>query len=178
MYAEFDTPEPSPATRRDRHLIAFGIGAAVVSTVLFVITLTVLAPGIHAQQRGIDCPSTTSPAGVVTGSGPGDFSNGPAAILGFNHAYYVQRSAEQARRFLTADALVGPSGKLQAGIDAVPADTYHCVTISPLERIGDADLWAVTVTEYHPDSEPYAPRQIITTRTVGELTLISSIARA
>lgn len=178
MYAEFDTSGSSPATRRDRHLIAFGVGAAVVSTVLFVIVLTVLAPGINAQQRGTDCPSTTSPSGVVTGSGPGDTASGPGAILGFNHAYYVQRSAAQARRFLTADALVAPSDRLQAGIDSVPADTYHCVTISPLERIGDADLWAVTVTEYRPGSEPHAPRQIITTRTTGDTTLISSIARA
>ncbi len=67
---------------------------------------------------------------------------------------------------------------MQAGIDAVPTGTHHCVTISPLVRLGDADLWAVTVTEYHPHTEPFAPRQIITTRTVGDATLISSIARA
>ncbi|MGW5440757.1 hypothetical protein [Nocardia asteroides] len=115
---------------------------------------------------------------MVTGSGPGDTTSGPAAILGFNYAYYVHRSADRARQFLIAEAVVKHGDWLQSGIDALPAETRHCVTISPLDTFGDTDLWAVTVTEYHPHGEPFAPRQIITTRTVDGQTRISSIARA
>ncbi|MGW6697530.1 hypothetical protein [Nocardia sp. NPDC055049] len=45
----------------------------------------------------------------------------------------------------------------------MPADTRHCVTVSILGTFGDADLWAMTVTEYRPKAHPFAPRQIITT---------------
>ncbi|MFD6221209.1 hypothetical protein [Nocardia asteroides] len=136
------------------------------------------APEGSAQSRRLACADIATSSGVVTGSGPGDTSSGPAAILGYNYAYYVQRSADRARKFLTAETIVGPGVRLQAGIDAVPAATRHCVTISPLDTFGDAELWAVTVTEYRPQGEPFAPRQIITTRTVDGVTRISSIARA
>ncbi|MEV6361386.1 hypothetical protein [Nocardia asteroides] len=136
------------------------------------------APDSAATPRESPCAGTTSPSVSVTGSGPGDTTSGPAAILGFNYAYYVHRSAEEARQFLTAEPAVKPGDWLQAGIDAVPAQTHHCVTISPLDTFGDTELWAVTVTEYHPHGEPFAPRQIITTRTVDGQTRISSIARA
>ncbi|WP_157225144.1 hypothetical protein [Nocardia thailandica] len=136
------------------------------------------APESTAGSHTSTCAEITSPSGVVSGFGPGNTDTGPGAILGFNYAYYVQRSAEQARRFLTAEALLRSGDQLQAGIDATQAGTHHCVTISPLASLGDVDLWAVTVTEYHPGSESHAPRQIITTRTTGDTTLISSIAHA
>ncbi|MFI5501094.1 hypothetical protein ACIA5E_18705 [Nocardia asteroides] len=172
MYAKFDTT--TPRSRNRRWIAATVLGTLTALTTIAIVT----APDSDANSRTVTCAQITSPSGVVTGFGPGDTTSGPGAILGFNYAYYVQRSAEQARRFLTTDALVGPGDRLQAGIDAVPAGTRHCVTISPLVRVGDADLWAVTVTEYHPTTEPFAPRQIITTRTLGAATLISSIARA
>lgn len=172
MYAKFDTTAPRSRNRR-------WIAATVLGTLTALTTIAIAtAPDSDAGSPTVTCAQTTSPSGVVTGFGPGDTTSGPAAILGFNYAYYVQRSAEQARRFLTSEAAVGDGDWLQAGIDAVPAGTRHCVTISPLVRVGDADLWAVTVTEYHPATKPSAPRQIITTRTLGPPTLISSIARA
>ncbi|MEV0684754.1 hypothetical protein AB0I35_12905 [Nocardia sp. NPDC050378] len=174
MYAKFDTTTTTPRSHRRRW-----IAATVLATLAALATIAIVtAPDSDAGSRTFTCAQITSPSGVVTGFGPGDTSSGPGAILGFNYAYYVQRSAEQARRFVTADALVGPGDRLQAGIDAVPAGTRHCVTISPLVRVGDADLWAVTVTEYHPGSERFAPRQLITTRTLGGATLVSAIARA
>ena len=173
MYAKFDTTT-TPRSHRRQWIAASVLGTLAALTTIAIVT----APEGSAGSRTVTCAQVTSPSGVVTGFGPGDTSSGPGAILGFNYAYYVQRSAKQARQFLASDALVGPGDRLQAGIDAVPAGTHHCVTISPLVRVGDADLWAVTVTEYHPGSEPFAPRQIITTRTHGAATLISSIARA
>ncbi|MEV0334517.1 hypothetical protein [Nocardia sp. NPDC050717] len=173
MYAQFDIPT-APRSRRRRWIAAATLAALAGLAVVAALT----APDSAAGPRELPCAATTSPSGLVTGSGPGDASSGPAAILGFNYAYYVHRSADRARQFLTAEAAVKPGDWLQAGIDAVPADTRHCVTISPLDTIGDTDLWAVTVTEYHPHGEPFAPRQIITTRTVDGQTRISPIARA
>lgn len=173
MYAKFDTTTTHRSHRR-RWIAA----AALATLAVLAAVAAVTAPDSSAQSRELACAGITSPSGVVTGSGPGDTSSGPAAILGYNYAYYVQRSADRARQYLTAETVVGPGGRLQAGIDAVPADTRHCVTISPLDTFGDADLWAVTVTEYRPEGEPFAPRQIVTTRTVDGVTRISSIARA
>lgn len=173
MYAKFDTTV-TPRSHRRRWIAA----AALATLATLAAVAAVTAPDSSAKSREFACTKTTFSSGVVTGSGPGDTSSGPAAITGFHYAYYVQRSADRARQYLTAETVVGPDGRLQAGIDAVPADTRHCVTISPLAAFGDADLWAVTVTEYRPQGEPFAPRQIITTRTVDGVTRISSIARA
>lgn len=173
MYATFDTTT-LPRSHRRRWIAA----AALATLAALAAVAAVTAPDGSAQTRQLACADIATSSGVVTGSGPGATSTGPAAILGFHYAYYVQRSADRARQFLTAETVVGPGGRLQAGIDAVPADTRHCVTISPLDRFGDAELWAVTVTEYRPQGEPFAPRQIVTTRTVNGVTRISSIARA
>ena len=96
-------------------------------------------------------------------------------IFGFNHAYYVDRSAEQASRFLTPDSVIAAGDRLQTGIDAVPADTRHCVSISSLGSFGDAARWKVTVDEFRPGFEPWVAEQTITTRTLDGVTLISEI---
>ncbi|MFE9788898.1 hypothetical protein ACFYO7_26320 [Nocardia salmonicida] len=147
--------------------------AAVATTVAAIAVMT--SPPAHATEFA--CPHERS-TGVVTGSGPGDATSGPAAILGFNHAYYVDRSAEQARRFLTADSAIATGDRLQTGIDAAPADTRHCVSISPLTTSSESAQWAVTVTEFRPSTEPWIARQTVTTRTVDEVTLISEITLA
>ncbi|MEV6363186.1 hypothetical protein [Nocardia asteroides] len=173
MYATFNTTD-SPRSSRRRWIAA----AALTTLAALAAVTAVTAPDGSVQSRQLACADIATSSGVVTGSGPGDTSSGPAAILGFHYAYYVQRSADQARQFLTTEAAVGPGHRLQAGIDAVPADTRHCVTLSPLDAFGDAELWSVTVTEYRPQGEPFAPRRIITTRTVDRVTRISSIARS
>ncbi|MGF0316913.1 hypothetical protein [Nocardia fluminea] len=137
----------------------------------------VTAPDGGAQPTGFACEETAGPD-VVTGSGPGDTASGPAAILGFNHAYYVDRSAEQARRFLTADSAIATGDRLQAGTNAAPADIRHCVSISPLTTSSESARWAVTVTEFRPSTEPWIARQTVTTRTVDRVTLISEITLA
>ncbi|MEU3010073.1 hypothetical protein [Nocardia asteroides] len=173
MYATFDTTTVPRSHRRRWIAIATLATLAALAAVA-----AVTAPDGIAQSHELTYADIATSSGVVTGSGPGDISSGPAAILGFHYAYYVQRSADWARQFLTAETVATLGDRLRAGIDAVPADTRHCVTISPLDTFGDADLWAVTVTEYRPQGEPFAPRQIITTRTVDGATRISSIARA
>ncbi|WP_446221387.1 hypothetical protein ACTWPB_15575 [Nocardia sp. IBHARD005] len=175
MYAKFDTTTTSPAARSRRHRrIAAGVLAGLaVLAVMAVVT----APDGSSQPPGFACEETAGPD-VVTGSGPGDTTSGPAAILGFNHAYYVDRSSEQARRFLTSDSAVTTGDRLQTGIDAVSADTRHCVSISAVNTTGESARWAVTVAEFRPDTEPWIARQAVTTRTVDGATLISEISLA
>ncbi|MGW6120864.1 hypothetical protein ACWFRF_17635 [Nocardia sp. NPDC055165] len=135
------------------------------------------APDGSAQPTGFACEETAGPD-VITGSVPGDTTSGPAAILGFNHAYYVDRSVEHARRFLTSDSAITTGDRLQTGIDAVPAETLHCVSISPLNTSGKSARWAVTVAEFRPGTEPWVAQQTVTTRTVDGATLISEITLA
>ncbi|MEV0538434.1 hypothetical protein [Nocardia salmonicida] len=174
MYAQFDTTNVSSTARSHRHrLVAAGVLAGLAALAAVAV---VTAPDGRAQPTGFACEETAGPD-VVTGSGPGDTS-GPSAILGFNHAYYVDRSAEQARRFLTADSAIATGDRLQTGIDAAPADTRHCVSISPLTTSSESARWAVTVTEFRPSTEPWIARQTVTTRTVDKVTLIGEITLA
>lgn len=174
MYAQFDTTNVSSTAHSHRHRwIAAGVLAGLAAlTVVAVVT----APDGDAQPTGYACEETE--LDVVTGSGPGGTTSCPAAILGFNHAYYVDRSAEHARLFLTSDSAVATGDRLQTGIDAVPADTRHCVSISPLNTSGESVRWAVTVAEFRPGTEPWVARQTVTTRTVDGATLISEITLA
>ena len=110
--------------------------------------------------------------GVVTGSGPGSYKSGPDAILGFDHAYYVERSGVAARAFTTPDAAVGAADVLQRdGIDTFPSDTTHCLRITPR----GPDEYTVELTHAVPQAQPLTWTQIVRTRTDGDRTLITSI---
>ncbi|MGY0497446.1 hypothetical protein ACWZHB_02980 [Nocardia sp. FBN12] len=93
MYAKFDTTTASTPRSHRHRWIAAGV---LVGLAALAVVAVVTAPDGSAQPTGFACEETSGPD-VVTGSGPGDTTNGPAAILGFNHAYYVDRSAEQGR---------------------------------------------------------------------------------
>ncbi|MFD3430731.1 hypothetical protein [Nocardia fluminea] len=170
MYAKFDTTAPTPRTRRHRRIAA----AVLVTLAALAVIAVVTAPDGSAEPTGFACEEPTGPD-LFAGSVPGDTTSGPAAIFGFNHAYYVDRSAEQARRFLTPDSVIAAGDRLQTGIDAVPADTRHCGSISSLSSFGDAARWKVTVGEFRPGIEPWIAEQTITTRTLDGATLISEI---
>ncbi|WP_280361308.1 hypothetical protein [Nocardia wallacei] len=111
-------------------------------------------------------------ADVVSGSGPGGESDGPDAILAFEHAYYVDRSATAAMRVAADGATSGHTGRLltaedmQHGIDHIPADTRYCVRIAPAVT-GDIPQgrwrYAVTLTQQPPGQPPAAMEQVITT---------------
>lgn len=170
MYAKFFTATPTSRSRRHRQIAAGVLGVLAALAVIAVIS----SPDTNAETDGFTCDEITG-TDLVSGSGPGDTSSGPAAILGFNHAYYVERSAAGAQEFLTPDSVLAVDNRLQNGIDAVPVETRHCVSISPLNTLGDAERWAVTVTEFRPDIEPWVARQTVTTRTVDGVSLISEI---
>ncbi|MEU4414781.1 hypothetical protein [Nocardia salmonicida] len=152
--------------------------AAVATTVAAVAVMT--SPPAHATEFA--CPDERS-AGAVTGSGPGGTDSGPNTILGFQHAYYVTRSAEQAKRFLTPEFGSGVIGELlQPGIDAVAPDTRHCVRMPVLDTDIDTGSvrWQVDLTEHHPGADPATVvfTQTVTTRTHDGVSLISDIAPA
>ncbi|MEV4204345.1 hypothetical protein ACWFPY_00850 [Nocardia fluminea] len=172
MYAKFDTTTttPTPRTRRHRQIAAAVLGTLAAVAVIAIVT----APDGNAQPMSSGCEQTPDPE-LFTGSGPGDTASGPGAIFGFNHAYYVDRSAEQARRFLTPDSVIAAGDRLQSGIDAVSVDTRHCVSISSLSSSGDSARWRVIVGEFRPGIDAWIAEQTITTHTLHGVTLISEI---
>ncbi|GAB2548587.1 hypothetical protein [Nocardia heshunensis] len=121
---------------------------------------------------------TTITGDTVTGAGPGDPATGPGAILGFEWAYYSDRSGARAREWVTADAQVPTAETIQAGIDSMPVDTKYCAHIT--RATGDTgDTWNVTLSEQYPtDPTPQQWAQTITTAEVGGRVLITGIRKA
>ncbi|WP_280204873.1 hypothetical protein [Nocardia farcinica] len=137
------------------------------------------------QHTATDQPAPAQPAPAdrcpaervgerIQGNGVGGTDSGPAAIFAFQYAYYVQRSAELARAVVAPDAAVPTVAEIQRGIDSVPADTIHCVTISPGAGV---DQYRVVITEYRPGQAPvsYNP-QVVSVATSTDRTLITAIA--
>ncbi|MFD4401570.1 hypothetical protein ACFWPH_02280 [Nocardia sp. NPDC058499] len=131
-------------------------------------------------SRAQDIPPAADPncpaerlGNTVQGNGPGGTASGTDAIFGFQHAYYVTRSGEQARTVVAPDAAVPPAADIQHGIDTIPAGTTHCLQITPGAFVGQ---YTVVVTEHRPGSAPlgYNP-QLVTTMRIGDRTLITGI---
>ncbi|WP_159848469.1 hypothetical protein [Nocardia sp. CY41] len=128
------------------------------------------APAVAAARQ---CgPSTET--GVVRGNGPGGTDSGPAAILAFEHSYYVLRNGAKAREVVTEDAAVSDADRIQAGANSIPLGTTHCVVIRP-EAPGQ---FLVELTEFRPGGTNAFFRQRITTTVRDGRTLITSINRA
>lgn len=117
------------------------------------------------------CAQSRTP-GEVTGTGPGSESDGPDAILAFEHAYYAERSADAALRVVAVDAVTGRAREpltaavVQRGIDHVPAGTRYCVRITPVVTGGTAQgrwRYAVAVTQQLPGQPAAVTGQMITT---------------
>ncbi|MQY21906.1 hypothetical protein [Nocardia macrotermitis] len=119
----------------------------------------------------LSCP-TEHIGSVVRGAGPGGTDSGPDAIMWFQHAYYVDRSAVRALEVVAPDAGLPPAEVIQRGIDSVPAGTAYCVRVAPS---GDS-RYSVEVTEQRPGGAPATyGRQTVTTKVVGGRTLITGI---
>ncbi|MBF6249861.1 hypothetical protein [Nocardia farcinica] len=116
---------------------------------------------------------------IVSGTGPGGTTDGPSAILAFEHAYYVLRSGAAARAVVTPDAAVPPADQIQRGIDQVPVGTRYCVRIGKATAAPALDglaRWEVRLTQQYPNEQPKTFTQVIATRTQAGRTLIASIA--
>ncbi|GAB2709299.1 hypothetical protein [Nocardia thraciensis] len=135
-----------------------------------------------AETAPFTCPQARTPD-TVTGSGPGSTGDGPDVILAFEHGYFVLRSGAAAAEVLTPDSRLHPAERIQTGIDHTPA-VQHCARITTLDPgvgTGPVSRWALELTTHRPSLNPAEPgetrvyRQIVTTRTDGDRTLISDI---
>lgn len=128
-----------------------------------------------------DCPTTTK-GPVSTGRDAGGTDSGPNVIKGFEYAYYVTRSGDQARAMVTPNAKsasgapFSSGAQLQASIDKfIDPQTLHCVSIT--DR--GAGLYAVDLTETPPRGEtPAVYHQLIQTTTDRGRSWIVSITDA
>ncbi|MFI2230647.1 hypothetical protein [Nocardia testacea] len=177
----------APGSGRGRALpVLLGVaGVAALGAAAYVQFAVV--GGDEPRSPAAAAPSATVPAApgtdphcvaervgnTVQGNEPGGTDSGPSAIFGFQHAYYVARSGEQARALVAGDAAVPPAADIQRGIDTIPEGTTYCVRIAPGAFVGQ---YTVTVTEYRPGSAPlgYNP-QLVTTMRIGDRTLITGI---
>ncbi|WP_280402571.1 hypothetical protein [Nocardia carnea] len=128
------------------------------------------APGVPVADP--HCPAERT-GNTVQGNGPGGTGSGPDVIFGFQYAYYVARSGEQARALVAPDAPVPPAADIQRGIDSIPPGTTHCIRVTPGAFVGQ---YTVAITEHRPGAAPlgYNP-QLVTTMRIGDRTLISGI---
>ncbi|MEV5647562.1 hypothetical protein AB0L57_04840 [Nocardia sp. NPDC052254] len=125
-----------------------------------------------ARGASADCP-TERFARVLRGAGVGGTGSGPDAIMWFQHAFYVERSAQRALEVVAPDATVSPAAVIQRGIESVPLGTDYCVRVVTL----DDSRYSVEVTERRPGTAPATyDKQLVTTAVVGGRTLITGIA--
>ncbi|MFI9406655.1 hypothetical protein [Nocardia sp. NPDC052316] len=162
-------PPPTPrgsGSHTGRNVLA-GILALVILVGLTVTVIMVSrnsgdspAPPVASTTPVLSCP-TTKDGKVTLGNGSGDTASGAGAILGFQYAFYVERSGERARKFVADDALnVSPAASIQKGIDdEVPIGTRHCMRILELTP----GTYEVDLQEFRPDETKRLYKQTITT---------------
>ena len=150
---------------------ALGGGDEEASTTAMVPAIATTASTTTPASQ---CGPATEP-GTVRGNGPGGTDSGAAAILAFEHAYYVLRDGVKAREVVAEGDGVNPAEAIQAGANDTPAGTTHCVVI----RTESPGQFYVEITEYRPNTpDPKLIRQRINTTTEHGRTLITSITRA
>lgn len=151
-------PDPSaPLTRggRGRRLALFAAaGVAVLAgsaVVGFLLARGALSPsGVEAT----DCAPVSEP-GHVVGDGPGSLDTPLETVLAFDHAYYVERSAEKAFEAVSPSSRMTQDQLRADGVDLVREGTTHCVDARELSPT----LLEVRLTESAPDAEPVVMRQ-------------------
>lgn len=142
------------AARARRIALTSAAGVAVLggSAVLgFIITRGIVAP-VDAQPAG--CAAVSEP-GRVVGDGPGSLDSPLETVLAFDHAYYVERSAEKAFEAVSPSSRITEEQLRSYGVERVPEGTTHCVEARELSPT----LLEVTLTESPPDAEPVVIRQ-------------------
>lgn len=177
--------ENKETDQRMRWIIG-GVGAAVLLVVALVLTIGLVKRG-GGEDPGVTAapiPSITSPTdckavaeqAVTVGNGPGDTSTGAKAILGFQYAFYVDRSGAKVREYVAPDAEnISPAETIQKAIDdLIPAGSKHCVKM----RETTLGRYDVELREWHPDGSAIVYKQeIVTTNTEGKWQVKSITAR-
>ncbi|MBF6334013.1 hypothetical protein [Nocardia transvalensis] len=152
--------------KRNVGLIAGGVAALVVliAVVLVIVfatrdkgsdTANVPAGSTTPSAAAVSCPARTE-GNVTYGNGPGDTSSGVKAILGFQYAFFHERSGAKAREFVAPDANFSPAEVIQHAIDAqIPVGTTYCLKIEEMSP----DRYIVSFAEHRPDGKPIEHRQ-------------------
>lgn len=128
----------------------------------------------NASDGCVQNPGTT-PGSVVSGTGPGDTTSGPNAVLAFEYAYYVARDGHRARTLTTSDAAVPDADAIARGIAQIPRGTRYCVWIAPA---GPPETLRVDVTQQYPGESPETFPQLVHLTTHDGQTLITKIEPA
>ncbi|MEV4157128.1 hypothetical protein AB0J48_29335 [Nocardia salmonicida] len=182
------TPAPveeEPDNKRLRWIIG-GVAAAVLLVVALVLTIGLVKrgggadPGVTAAPipsiaSASEC-QTVAEQSVTVGNGPGDTTTGARAILGFQYAFYTDRSGAKVRDYVAPDAEnISPAETIQQAIDSqIPPGTTHCVKM----RETTLGRYDVELREMHPDGSAVVYKQeIITTNTDGKWQVKSITAR-
>ncbi|MET7772467.1 hypothetical protein [Nocardia sp. NPDC005366] len=151
--------------------VVLGVAGALAVLIGLVVTIVAMSRGSGDDEAAVAVsPSTTTAAlscpasrdgKVSVGNGPGDTSSGPSAILGFQYAFYVERSGERVRHFVAPDAEnISTADVIQGAItEQIPAGTTHCLRIT--ERA--TDTYEVDLTEHRPDGTTTVYRQTVIT---------------
>ncbi|MFC4125012.1 hypothetical protein [Nocardia rhizosphaerae] len=177
---------PREPDRSRLHWILGGAAAAVLLVVVLTLTIALVKRG-GGDDPGVTAapvPSISSPTeckamseqAVTVGNGPGDTSSGAKAILGFQYAFYVERSGAGVREFVAPDAEnISPAATIQQAIDdLIPQGSTHCVRM----RETSTGIYDVELREWHPDGSAIVYKQeIVTTNTDGKWQVKSITAR-
>lgn len=113
------------------------------------------------------CPNSRGNTTAVVGNGVGGTDSGAAAIMGFQHAFYVERSGMMAHSFVAADSpTVSAAGVIQQAIDQqVPRGTSYCVRAQDTAmraEPGEGEIYYVDVTQHDPNgAETVYKQQVI-----------------
>lgn len=124
-----------------------------------------------------DCPERSEGA-LTTGRGAGDLDSGAGAILAFNYAFYVKRSAADAAAAVqpsSVPAMFTNVESLQNAINGIPSGTTHCLSITSLGN----GRYNAELSQVPPGGgAPAVYHQLIqTSRSNGKTLIVSNQAR-
>ncbi|WP_182348741.1 hypothetical protein [Tomitella gaofuii] len=192
--------ERAPGPRRSRRAVLLAAGAVVVVAALavtFVVRLVMSVGGDDSSIQAVAdipapaaadpspsaasgpaagfCPASDTPE-LWVGNGAGGTDSARAAIAGFEHAYYAERSGQKARTFTTPDAAVPPADQIQQGIDnTISPQTDYCLRIRPAAA---PNTHTITLTVRDETGQTGSFDQVITTTRAGDRVLITAITAA
>ncbi|MGI6797951.1 hypothetical protein [Gordonia sihwensis] len=145
-------------------------GTAADQEVAAPVTSSKVAPSGAAEPVS-DCPSQTDGL-TVRGRDAGDQSSGPGVIKAFQYAYYVLRDGVAARALVVPESRMGDGAYIQSnGIDKLPRETKHCLTITD----EGGGVYLVDLVETVPGGTPVPYRQRVHTKEESGKFMITSI---
>ncbi|MEU6562545.1 hypothetical protein [Nocardia nova] len=174
--AVIDTFGADPASTPRRHNEAHarsharrpGMKTAAALTAIVSIALTVWAVQQPQAHHPAADPVTTAHPPTSAGTtepdecraDPGDQDSGEGVVKAFEFAYYVTRSADQARKLAAPTSSVQAADALQAVINDLPPGTTYCLHTTAIA----ADVYLVVLSERRPGQQVQQWTQTVTTK--------------